>query len=202
LKVTAQLFHDFATWIRQNKFPIRDRTGEKTIQHQLAVFLDKQRPHNIFIELEVNCRGMVNGAETAKKEIDVFWENGGERNAIELKFCRDPRTYNLGIFYFLQDIRFGEELISSGFESFGALFLSDVKEHYTEPRSGLPRPGNALNMNLYHKFRVEKCAYGDTRLVTGTFDKTISLTGRYSLAWHEFVGDIKFTFVCLSKIVP
>ena len=187
--------------MRKNKFPILDRTGEKTVQNQLAVFLNQNCPPQTFVELEVNCRALTNGAKTTKREIDIFWEHEKTHHAIELKFHRDLGSFDLGIFHFLEDVLFGEELIAAGFESFGALFFTDVDKFHTAPRKTL-RPKNPENMELYHRFRVERCIYGDTRLHTGKFDKTVSLRGRYSLAWHEFVGDTKFTFVCLSKKAP
>ena len=198
MKVTEHIFHEFADWIRQKKFPILDRTGEKTIQNELAIFLKQKCPLQTCVELEVNCRALTNGAKTTKREIDIFWEYEKTRHAIELKFHRDVGSFDLGIFHFLEDVLFGEELIAADFESFGALFITDIDKFYTTPSRNL-RPKNPENMELYHRFRIERCIYGNTRLHTGKFDKSVSLKGRYDLTWHEFSADTKFTFVCISK---
>lgn len=200
MKVTDQLFQRFADWIQKERFPILGRTGEKTIQNELAVFLKQNRPPRTHVELEVNCRALTNGLITTKKEIDVFWEHNNTRHAIELKFHRDVGSSDSGIFHFLEDVRFGEDLIEAGFDSFGAFFATDVKSFFTVPTKPL-RPRNPENLELYRKFRVERCIYGDTRLHAGKFDKTVSLKGRYPLTWNTFASDTKFTFVCLSRAI-
>jgi hypothetical protein len=115
-----------------------------------------------------------------------------------MKFCRDKGTYNIGMFAFLEDIIFGEELLKEGFTSFGALFFSDIPEHFTQPAKPL-RPKNIENTALHERFRKERKLYGKISIKTGDLNSSVGLDGSYDLQWHNLNETVKYTFVWMEQ---
>jgi hypothetical protein len=65
-----------------------------------------------------------------------------------------------------------------------------INEDFTPP--GKPQnPKNTANLDLYHRFRVEKKVYGTLNIETGTLRNSTTLEGSYDLVWQDFTENIK-----------
>lgn len=192
----TKITHDFFSWLQRRGLSFDDYTSEFTIQFRLAVFLENYLSKQANIQLEVNTRrfglqGMV------KSEIDIcIIFPDGSRHAIELKYLRDPGTYNIGMFSICEDIRFLEQLRAGGFASGCSLSFSNLKRVYqSHPQAPVAR--NLENQALHTRFRHEQRVYGELQICTGTLNKTLTLQGRYDLAWQPVTPEVQALVVQL-----
>lgn len=175
---------DFFKLVGKKKVEIYN---EFSLQHELGVFLRGQYPElKIQFERNVNYFNFdKNNYE--KKEIDLtmFSSKSNLQCAIELKYPRNGQVPE-SMFSFCKDIKFLEQLSSSGFKKAYFIAVADDALFYSGASGG-----------IYGLFRNRQEIKGIIRKPTGKKDKEISLTGTYEAIWKQVFGTTKY---CLIKV--
>ena len=197
-----KILHHFCQWLNASSFPIQPWTNEKTIQNQLGLFLNYWLPRTSLVELEVNVMRLPGiNSRLRKKEADIVITNNDTRSGIEVKYWKDPGTYNIGMFRLYEDVCFVEQLCDSGFATSGVLFLTDISEHYTK-MSRVPTPKNPENSILHTTFRYDQCLQGTVRIKTGGLDDSVTISNRYPLCWRRLRGNTWYVVIEIGTILP
>lgn len=161
--------------------------NEFSLQHELGMFLREQLPE-MKVQFERNVSYFnFDKSNYEKKEIDlaIFSSLRDLKAVIELKYPRNGQVPET-MFSFCKDIKFLEELSSSGFKSAYFIAVADDKLFY----SGSPN-------NIYGLFRNGQEITGNIKKPTGARDKEVNLLGSYKAIWQSVVGTTKY---CLIKV--
>jgi hypothetical protein len=196
-QIMKETINTFCNWLKAREYQIHPWTNEKTIQNQLGLFLNFWLPQNIMVELEVNVLKLpgITGP-MQKKEADIVIRKGQNLSAIEVKFWRDPGTYNIGMFRCYEDVAFLEQLKAQGFSRSAVLFLTDIPQHYTKP-DDIPTARNPENQKLHNTFRCNQELHGTVQIKTGALNESVSIEGTYPLIWRQLLGN---TYFCVIEV--
>jgi hypothetical protein len=181
-----------------------DFYNESTMQLELAIFLRKSFPnYRIHLERPLNHFGSCRTSHHDKKEIDICvlseelqqgWLKPERKpklentfaSAVEIKFPkpgngRVPET----CFDFCKDIRFAEQMRSSGFDQAFAVLLTNNNLYW----QGRETDG------IYSFFRNKDSLHGQVFKPTGTGNTFIHLSGTYQLEWHDVANGYRYLLV-------
>lgn len=163
--------------------------NEFSLQHELGIFLRSKQPE-MKVQFERNVKYFFDTGEGfPKKEMDIaVWSEAehGERQlsaAIELKFPRNGRRPE-SMFDFVRDIEFCEKLKEYGFRSAYSLIFADDRLFFEGSDEG-----------IYGYFRGNQKLSGNVQKPTGKRDKTVCLSGEYSIDWQPISDELKFALV-------
>jgi len=178
-----ELIENFLELIRSGKTEIYN---EFSLQHELGVYL-RNRLSEYKIQFERNVEFFnFDKCEFIKKEIDisVFTPNCKElKYALELKYPRNGQ-YPEQMFSFCKDIKFLEQLKSSGFESTYFIAVVDERPFYEGSSKG-----------IYQYFRGGALLSGQIQKPTGKKDQTIDIDGCYQFFWQKLINEIRYIIV-------
>jgi len=161
--------------------------NEFSLQHELGAFLRNQLPE-LKVQFERNVSYFnLDKRNYEKKEIDlvIFSNPNNVKVVIELKYPRNGQVPE-SMFSFCKDIKFLEQLLSSGFKSAYFIAVADDKLFY----SGAPN-------GIYGLFRSEQEITGKIKKPTGAKNKEVNLFGSYKAVWQQIIGTTKY---CLIKV--
>jgi len=171
---------EFTNKIKDGKIEIYN---EASIQYELAIFLREKFPiFKVQLERNVSFFGLEK-KDFIKKEIDIviFNENKSEKTAIEIKFPTNGQ-YPEQMFSFCKDIKFLEQLNSSGFSNNIFLAFANDSNFWNDKGD---------EGTIYEMFRKRKKMEGKVRKPTGKRDELIELNGKYDIKW-ESIDSIQY----------
>ena len=165
--------------------------NEFSLQHELGILLRCSLNADLKVQFErpVSFFGLPkSGFEKTEIDIVVFTPDQSVRYAIELKYPRRGQ-YPEQMFKACQDIRFLEQLSSSGFT--GGFFVMVVDDHLFyegETRTGIYR---------YFRGRTPLC--GVIQKPTGKRDKSFEIEGCYTIQWRHIKESLKYCVVEVGR---
>jgi hypothetical protein len=143
-----QLLEEFFVKRNSKGFEIYNEAG---IQHELAIYLRDELPdHRIMLEYptsKVFCPVRL----FQKKEMDIYITHpSGYRILIELKVPRENCGTPKEMYHAIEDVKFSEELKTSGFKSCYCVLLTERVSFWMAPRakSGIYFKFNGDEVNI------------------------------------------------------
>ncbi len=177
-----KIIKKFAEAVRRKEIEIYN---EFSLQHEIGIFLRSQLP-NQKVQFERNVSFFFKTRKPIKKEIDVSVISAVRSKpqyAVELKFPRNGQ-YPEQMFSICKDVRFAEQLKTSGFRRTFVIVFADDPLFYS--------PGRRKT-GVYAYFRKGKELSGTVRRKpTG---KRITLRGSYSIRWTHVSGKLKYCVI-------
>lgn len=160
--------------------------NEFSLQHELGLFIRQSGPNwKVLFERNVSHFGF-SRERFQKREIDISIINRATNAliaAIELKFPRNGQ-YPEQMFSFCKDICFLEQLKASGFKEGYLLILADDHLFHRGSDTG-----------IYGYFRNQIPLSGIIEKPTGSKNETVSLAGRYTIAWQSLTEVLQNTLI-------
>lgn len=162
--------------------------NEFSVQHELGILLRRELGgYRVQFERNVSFFGL-RKSSLEKREIDIVVTPKSSNEplcAIELEFPRNGQVPEQ-MFSFCKDIAFLEQLRAGGFESAYFLALADDPKFYT---------GNATG--IYGLFRGGSPITGTIGKPTGSRDKVVHVSGKYTASWQPVSGSMRY---CLLSV--
>ena len=162
--------------------------NEVSIQHELAILLRQQLDSAFRVQLERNVSYFnvenKDNEPFLKKEMDiiVFDTAQKEKHCIELKYPLNGQV-PVQMFKACEDVRFLEQLTSSGFDkSYFVLFAEDPTFYSNMGDSG-----------IYRSFRKDKLIKDLILGTTGPVrDQRLCFNGKYRIEWKTVKNAMKY----------
>lgn len=162
--------------------------NEFSVQHELGIFLRRELgSYRVQFERNVSYFGL-RKSSLEKREIDIVIMPGASNEplcAIELKYPRNGQVPEQ-LYSFCKDIAFLEQLKAGGFGSTYFLALADDPLFYSGNTGG-----------IYGFFRGGSLITGVIGKPTGSKDKAVHVTGKYTACWQPVSGRLRY---CLMSV--
>ncbi len=161
--------------------------NEASIQYELAFLLrEKSSEFKVQLERNVSYFGLDKN-KFIKKEIDIviFNEDKSEKTAIEIKFPTNGQ-HPEQMFSFCKDVKFLEELKSSGFSNNVFLAFANDSNFWNDKGD---------KGTIYEMFRKQKKILGTVQKPTGKKDDFVEINGEYDIEWVSINSEMKFFII-------
>lgn len=174
-----------------------DIYNEFALQFELSFFLKKALGKDFKIQLERNISYLNLGTDLVKKEIDIIvFRNIASLSdliVVELKAIIDQKIARpISIFNWIKDIKFLEQLKSSGVGYCYSLFVTDNEKLLSEGTTS----NSSTTLRLLPDFRQRRI-HGtySTHATQSKESKTISLDSDYTFKWKKFVHGQRYFLI-------
>ena len=156
--------------------------NEAGLQHELAIYLRNALPDH-YVRLEYPITRVFRPLQPfRKKEMDIYiTDNEGRKYLIELKVPRENCGAPKEMFHAIEDVKFAEELRSSGFTSCYCILITERSSFWLAPQadSGIYFRFNGEEVNISS---IENTDLPDFLMKKGA----ISLNQTYIATWNPF----------------
>lgn len=179
-----QIIEEFSAEVAKGKIEIYN---EFSLQHEFGIHLRSKFP-DMKVQFERHVSFFFNGTNLnfIKKEMDISvfsQDKSNKEAAFELKFPRNGQ-YPEQMFSFCKDICFIEQLKQAGFKATYFIVFADDRLFYEGSSKG-----------IYGFFRDKKELSGTIQKPTGKKDESVTISGRYTIVWHDVRQGMKYAFV-------